>query len=260
MPPRCDPSTLSLLTLNLRSPSVQRAERLFGWLAKRPEDVLVLTETRASQGCATLARRFAAAGYAVTYQEPEQRGYGTMIASRKGGAPSSWAARVHYLPARAASIRIPTVAGELHVIGLYVPSRDRSEPKITRKQRFLAQCLDALQAAGDLLATTVLLGDLNVVEPDHQPRYRTFRQFEYEFYRELHQFGLVDAFRALHGGRVEHSWVGRTGDGYRYDHAFVATGLLPMLSHCAYVHQPRIGALSDHSALTLHLCQSAPSP
>jgi exodeoxyribonuclease III len=91
-------------------------------------------------------------------------------------------------------------------------------------------------------------------------RYRTFQPFEYEFYQQLPQYGLVDAFRALHNGRVEHSWVGRTGDGYRYDHAFVATGLLPMLKHCEYVHQPRLGALSDHSALTLRLCHAAPSP
>jgi exodeoxyribonuclease III len=255
MSPRRDPSALSLLTLNLRSPSLQRADRLFTWLIQRPEDVLVLTETRASKGCAALARRLAAAGYAVTYQEPEQRDYGTMIASRKGGAPSSWAGEIRYLPARAASITIPTVAGNLHIIGLYVPSRDRSEPKITRKQRFLKQCLNALQTADELLGTTVLLGDLNVVEPDHQPRYRTFQPFEYEFYRRMSQLGLVDAFRALHGPTVEHSWVGRTGDGYRYDHAFIAKPLLPALEHCAYVHQPRSAGLTDHSALALRLCQ-----
>jgi exodeoxyribonuclease-3 len=31
----------------------------------------------------------------------------------------------------------------------------------------------------------MFLGDLNVLEPDHQPRYKLFAPFEYEFYRQL---------------------------------------------------------------------------
>src|SRR6266851_2201845 len=49
---------LSLLTWNIGNPSSDRAQRQLEWLANRPEDVLVLTETKASAGCQLLADAF----------------------------------------------------------------------------------------------------------------------------------------------------------------------------------------------------------
>jgi exodeoxyribonuclease-3 len=255
-PPGPQPDTLGLLTFNIGNPSPQRAQRQLAWLATRPEDVLVLTETRASRGCQLLADRFTAAGYTVVFPQPEQGEYGTMIVARIASHPGIWASKVDYLPARAACITLP-IGDRLEVVGLYVPSRDASEAKIQRKRRFLECCMgafssDASQASsqrGDL----VLLGDLNIIEPDHQPPYRFFHSFEYAFYQRLQDLGLIDAFRHQHPDRVEHSWVGRTGDGYRYDHAFVTKALLDALDGCAYLHEPRRLRLSDHSALTLRL-------
>jgi exodeoxyribonuclease-3 len=262
-PPGPQPDTLGLLTLNIGNPSPERAERQLGWLATREEDVLVLTETRASRGCHLLADRFTAAGYTVAFPQPEQGEYGTMIVARVASQPGTWASRLDYLSARAASLTLPIGnAATVEVVGLYVPSRDASEAKVIRKRRFLDGCLDAL-AAGDAQADPagelVLLGDLNILEPDHQPHYPFFHPFEYAFYRRLADLGLVDAFRHLHPGLVEHSWVGRTGDGYRYDHAFLSKTLLDALDGCAYVHEPRSLRLSDHSALTLRLRVSRPA-
>ncbi len=48
-------SSLSVLTLNIANPSVERAQRQLEWLATRDEDVFVLTETKASDGCRLLA-------------------------------------------------------------------------------------------------------------------------------------------------------------------------------------------------------------
>jgi exodeoxyribonuclease-3 len=244
------PDSLGLLTFNIGNPSPERAERQLGWLATREEDVLVLTETRASRGCRLLADRFTAAGYTVVFPQPEPGEYGTMIIARIASQPGTWTSRLDYLPARGAGLALPIGNGaKLEVVGLYVPSRDASQAKVVRKRRFLEGCLDAFTASarqtdpggGEL----VLLGDLNLLEPDHQPHYPFFHPFEYAFYRRLADLGLVDAFRHLHPGQVEHSWVGRTGDGYRYDHAFVSKGLLDALDGCAYLHQPRHLRLSD---------------
>ncbi len=263
-PPSPQPDTLGLLTFNIGNPSPERAERQLGWLATREEDVLVLTETRASRGCQLLADRFTAAGYTVVFPQPEQGEYGTMIVARIASQPGTWASRLDYLPARAACITLLIGDGAaVEVVGLYVPSRDASDAKVERKRRFLEGCLGAFAASapqpdprsGDL----VLLGDLNIVEPDHQPHYSFFHPFEYAFYRGLAEFGLVDAFRHLHPGQVEHSWVGRTGDGYRYDHAFISKGLLDALDGCAYLHEPRSLRLTDHSALSLRLRVSRPA-
>jgi exodeoxyribonuclease III len=252
------PSSLALLTFNIGNPSTARAERQLAWLAGRDEHVLVLTETKASAGCELLADAFTAAGHTVTYSKPEPGEYGVMIISRVETLPDDFGDRLPYLPARAAATVLPTAVGPIRVIGAYVPSRDASPEKTQRKQQWLRACRAALIDAGDHVPT-VLLGDLNVLEPDHQPHYRFFAPFEYDFYQALHdQHGLVDAFRCLHPHAIEHSWVGRTGDGYRYDHAFCSRVLQDRIAGCDYIHTPRQGRLSDHSALTICLAVVPP--
>jgi exodeoxyribonuclease III len=252
-------SGLSLLTFNIGNPSEERARRQLAWLARRDEHVLVLTETKASAGCQFLADRFGAAGYHVTFPLPGPGEYGVMIISRVQARPDPFGDTVGYLPTRAAAIMIPSASGPLQIIGAYVPSRDAGLEKTERKQKWLAACRAAL-AARDPGLPAVFLGDLNILEPGHQPHYAFFVPFEYDFYRALvAEYGFVDTYRQLHPDAVEHSWVGRTGDGYRYDHAFCSADLGAAIADCAYLHQPRKDRLSDHSALTARL-NLEPSP
>lgn len=251
-----NPSGLSLLTFNIGNPSLERARHQLAWLADRPEQVLVLTGTKLSDGCRLLADAFGAAGYRVIHTWPEPGEYGAMIASRVEAVPDAFPDRVGYLPARAAAVVLPTPTGPLRLIGLYTPSRDASPVKTERKQKWLAACDTAL-AGGQQLAT-VLLGDLNILEPGHRPHYPFFAPFEYDFYRALvGEHHLVDAFRLLHPTADAYSWVGRTGDGYRYDHALCSASLRSRITDCHYVDEPRTIRLSDHSALTLTLAVPA---
>jgi len=246
-------SGLSLLTFNVGNPSEERARRQLGWLAGRDEHVLVLTETKASSGCQLLADAFAAAGYHVTFPVPEPGEYGVMIASRIQAQPDGFGDTIGYLPTRAAATTLPTPDGPVQIIGVYVPSRDAGLEKTERKQKWLAACMAAL-AARDPGLPAVFLGDLNILEPGHRPHYPFFAPFEYDFYRALNaEHGFVDTFRHLHPDAIEHSWVGRTGDGYRYDHAFCSVALAPAVADCRYVHEPRKDRLSDHSALSARL-------
>lgn len=252
-----NPPGLSLLTFNIGNPSPQRAQRQLAWLASRDEQVLVLTETKASSGCKLLADAFTAAGYTVCYPQPGPGEYGTMIITRVAATPDPFSDGIGYLAARAVAVALPAPDGPLRVIGLYVPSRDASTEKTERKRRWLACCDTAL--AGTTGTPTVLLGDLNILEPGHKPRYQFFASFEYDFYQALAgTHDLADAFRYLHPDEAEYSWVGRTGDGYRYDHAFCSRQLTGLVTSCQYVHQPRSDKLSDHSALTLNFDLAAP--
>ncbi|MGW4033325.1 endonuclease/exonuclease/phosphatase family protein [Streptomyces sp. NPDC004838] len=253
------PGTCDVLTFNLNNPSRQRAERQLAYLVARPESVLVLTETADSAGCTFLAERFTAAGYAVAFPRPEQRGErGVMIVSRLATRPAPFA--IGYLPHRAAAVTIDTDEGPLDVIGLYVPSRDASPEKKERKRRWLKECAAALPDGRT--GARIVLGDFNVLEPGHTPRYRFFAAFEYGFYEAFGEAGYVDAFRALHPTALEYSWVGKTGDGYRYDHAHVSAGLGSALRDCLYVNEPRTRAarLTDHSALAVRLALTAAAP
>jgi exodeoxyribonuclease-3 len=211
---------------------------------------LVLTETKASAGCRLLADAFTAAGWNVSFPVPRPGEYGVMIISRILAQPGDFGSEIGYLPTRATSVTLPAPAGPIEVIGAYVPSRDAGLEKTERKRKWLSACLAALTAR-DPSIPAVLLGDLNILEPGHQPHYPFFVPFEYDFYRALTaDHGLTDVFRHLHPDASEHSWVGRTGDGYRYDHAFCSAGLAPAIRTCQYLHEPRLDRLSDHSALT----------
>ena len=225
-----NPSGLSLLTFNIGNPSPERAQRQLAWLASRDEHVLVLTETKASAGCQLLAGAFSAAGYQVVYPEPGTGEYGTMIVTKVSAASDAFGDKVGYLPSRAAAVTLPVPVGPLRVIGLYVPSRDASVEKTERKRKWLAACDAALASVASEMPA-IVLGDLNILEPGHQPRYPFFAPFEYDFYQALAgTHGLTDAFRHMHPHDAEYSWVGRTGDGYRYDHAF-CSALSPRADH-----------------------------
>ena len=251
-------SGLSLLTFNIGNPSPERAQRQLAWLASRDEHVLVLTETKASAGCQLLAESFTAAGYLVIYPEPGSGEYGTMIISRISAAPDGFGDKIGYLPSRAAAMILPAPGGPLRVIGLYVPSRDASVEKTERKRKWLAAFDTALASVTDEMPA-IVAGDMNILEPAHQPRYPFFAPFEYDFYRALADtHGLTDAFRHLRPRDAEYSWVGRTGDGYRYDHAFCSHSLRDLITDCGYLHQPREQKLSDHSALTLRFNLAPP--
>lgn len=244
-------STCDVLTFNLNNPGRDRAERQLAYLTARPEPLLVLTETANSAGCALLEARFRAAGYSVTFPKPERGERGVMIVSRLATRPGP--ATAQYLPHRAVTVTVDTENGPLDVVGIYVPSRDATEVKKKRKREFLKEFRYGLPSGRNGLR--IVLGDFNVLERDHHPRYQFFQKFEYDFYDGFLEAGYLDAFRSFHPAALEYSWVGRTGDGYRYDHAHVSTRLAAWLHGCSYAHEPRTmpDRLTDHSALSVQL-------
>lgn len=243
-----DRNQLGLLTLNIGSPSVKRAERQLDWLAGRDEDVFVLTETRGTAGTQLIAERLTRAGWKVLCPALPDGERGVLVACRVRAQAASEAV-VSYLPGRVGAVTI-TGAG-VNVVGVYVPSRDESEAKVARKARFVTELSAGLQERAG--CPTVLLGDLNVLEPDHRPRYPFFRDWEYALYTELVGRGWIDAYRLHRDSPIEHSWVGPDDDGFRFDHVFVTKPLEHAVRSCAMLHETRHEGLTDHSALTLTL-------
>ena len=241
--------SLSVLTLNVCSPSVPRAERQLEWLGSRPEQVFVLTEVGTGAGSELLADRFRASGWATRSRPPSQGERGVLIASRL--APSEVEPISAYLPERIAQL---SVAG-LELIGVYAPSRDDSAARVARKRRFLAELLTVLGAREP--SAMVLIGDLNVVERSGRAVDRGFKEWEYELYDELPGLGWLDAYRALHPDRVEVSWADSEGRGHRFDHCMMTADLRSSLRRCEYLHETREHELSDHSAMVLELESAA---
>jgi exodeoxyribonuclease III len=235
---------LSVMTLNIANPSRARAEKQLDWLASRPEQILVLTETSANEGSRLVAERLGNAGWRVQYSVPPQGERGVMLATRVAGELATEELPI-YLPDRAATMLVSGV----QIIGVYAPSRDASVEKVARKRRFLAELLTLIgQRPG---GKQMVIGDLNIVEPGSRGVTGLFQDWEFEFYEELPSMQWADAFRQLHPDRGADSWVDPNGVGFRFDHCFLSAGLTERLVRCEYVHETRTDGLSDHSALSV---------
>lgn len=245
-------NNFSLLCWNIANPSIERAGKQAQWLRKRPEDVLILTEAKQSEGCIFLERYFQAYGYNVVFPKPEKKEFGVIIISKHPLGLSSFSNYINFIQSRVVSTKLNLSSEELEIIGVYVPSRNSSPEKIEKKKRFLKNLSKALETA-PRPSGRIFCGDLNILEPNHIPHYPFFEEWEYDFYRSMAKYQLKDAFRHFHPLIQEYSWMGRTGDGYRYDHCFVSENILPFIKKCYYFHEPREIKLSDHSALICEL-------
>lgn len=241
---------ISIFCWNIANPSLERAIKQGKWLRKRSEDIFVLTEAKNSQGCLFLQHYFKKHNYYVLFPEMEKGEYGVMVLSKY--PLSGYQLSLDFSSPRAVAATFSLLKKQIKIIGLYVPSRDASIKKIERKRMFLENLLPSLEESNED-DFRIVCGDFNILEPNHIPRYSFFKKWEYDFYQKLSSYHLSDAWRFLNSASQEYSWVGKTGDGYRYDHCFVSNSLLSSLNKSFYLHGPRKQRLSDHSALITKL-------
>lgn len=239
---------VSVFCWNISNPSLERAKKQAEWLIKRQENILVLTELKRSEGCLFLENFFISRGYNVIFPKPIDNDYAVMIASKLPIESTIFSKKMKFLNSRLASVEIDILNKKIEIISVYVPSRNASEQKILRKKLFLEKLLFVLKN-NDYKGERIFCGDLNILEPNHIPHYSFFKKWEYDFYSNLKNHNLIDAFRHLNPLKKDYSWIGRTGDGYRYDHCFVSSNLSKSLSKSYYLHNPRVNKLSDHAAI-----------
>jgi exodeoxyribonuclease-3 len=243
---------LSILTVNIGAASRERAEDMLRWLSGRPEDVFILTETSTGTGTAYLLDRFRQACYAVVHTPDASGDRGAALVSRTAISETLVMAGVS-LPGRVAAAVLDT-SPAVAVLGMYVPSRDRSADKTEKKQAFVASLLAALDELPEGLRNRLVVGgDYNVIARTHQPLHPGFLPFEFGLLETLEAHGLVDAHERCSPGAQPYSWIGRTGDGYRYDYFHVGRELAERITSCAYLHETRDQRLTDHAAVALEL-------
>lgn len=244
---------LSVLTLNVQAAALPRAQRLLAWLNAREDTLIILTETSNGPGTAHLLGQCRAAGLYVAHTPSPDGDRGCVIISRLPATARPDLLAGISLPGRAAIATLDTDPA-VTVLGLYVPSSDRAPDKVAKKRFFLTSVLDGLCKLSDSQRAHLIVGgDYNVVSRHHQPRYLGFLPFEYDFLDALDRLGLVDAHQRLHPGVQAYSWIGRGGNGYRFDYLHIGAALTPYLARCDYLHQPRDQKLSDHAAVAATL-------
>ncbi|GAB1639652.1 endonuclease/exonuclease/phosphatase family protein [Krasilnikovia sp. MM14-A1259] len=244
---------LSVLTLNVQAAALPRARRLLAWLDARDDGLLILTETSNGPGTGHLLDQCRAAGLHVAHRPSADGDRGCAIVSRIPARTRTDLLTGVTLPGRAVTVTVDTDPA-VTVVGLYVPSSDRAPHKVEKKRAFLASVLDALTGLDEQQRAHLIIGgDYNVIGRDHQPRYPGFLPFEYAFLDTLAQLGLADPHQRLRPGVQAHSWIGRGGNGYRFDYLHIGAALTDRVTYCAYLHEPREQGLSDHAALAATL-------
>jgi exodeoxyribonuclease-3 len=244
---------LSILTINVGAAAITRAGDMLRWLAARPEDVFLLTETSNGTGTAYVLERFRRAGFAVVHTPDPNGDRGTALVSRVRVARRLSGLSGITIPGRVAAAVLATEPA-VAVVGVYVPSRDRSTDKTEKKQAFVESFLAALgKLPLDTLDRLIVGGDYNVIARTHRPLHPGFLPFEFGLLEQLAAHGLVDAHEQCAPGEQPYSWIGRTGDGYRYDYFHVGKELAGHIASCAYLHETREQRLTDHAAVTLTL-------
>jgi exodeoxyribonuclease-3 len=215
---------------------------------RRRDDVIVLTETSAGAGTLLLHEGLEERGYAVI-ATPPANDRGVLIASRLPVRERICATFDVTLPWRIAAIRL-TTEPSVTVLGIYVPSRDRSPAKVARKQKLILSFLKSLAGLPPKTRRNlVIAGDYNVVSRRHVPPRRSFFPYEYEMHETLEELGFVSSHEIVRKRKHPHSWIGRTGEGYLYDYIHVGEALQSRLHLCRYVDDTRARRLSDHLAV-----------
>ncbi|MGO9296485.1 MAG: endonuclease/exonuclease/phosphatase family protein [Streptosporangiaceae bacterium] len=251
--------TIRLMLFNAQHAAPGRARRQAAWIAAQQDaDLVVITEVGAGPGGQALIEALGEHGYSpVLASETAAPDYRAILGSRGPALtpiPTEIGVLAHRGPAAAVAVGGHTVG----LLGLYVPSRGPKRRRNENKRAFQDAVATALPGfLAQFSGSAIVAGDLNVVEPGHQPHLPVFGAWEYAFYRSFGDAGMIDAYRASHPDTSEHSWFGRSGNGYRIDHIFVSRQHEAQVRCCRYLQAPRQLGLTDHAAMTLTL---APAP
>lgn len=214
--------------------------------------MLVLTETSGGAGSAFLAERLEDLGYTVVWRQPAGD-RGVMLATRLPVRAQLCTALDVTLPWRIAGVRLagdPSVA----ILGVYVPSRERSPRNVEKKTRFIDSFLTSLERLAPATRNRlVIAGDYNAVSRRHEPQRQGFIACEYLLHEELERLGFTAGHELSNQRSHPYSWIGRTGDGYLYDYFHLGKSLQGRLRSCRYLHAPRQRRFSDHAAVSLAL-------
>lgn len=246
---------LKIISINISNPSLNRAKQQCTWLSEKNYDIIILSEVKNSEGCNYIEKFFkdgcaGKAKYSVTFPKSIHNERGVMIISKyKPIKISSIFNRDDILYNRYVECKFEIRKRTFNLIGIYVPSRDRSEKKILKKETFINCVITKLKSLPD--QNYILTGDLNILDKMHTPHYSTFFRWEYDFYDSILDSRFTDSFISCNPKLCDYSWVGRTGNGYRYDYFFVSQDWNCKVINCTFIHETREIKLTDHSAIEL---------
>ena len=235
---------LALCALNVNSPSRERAQGIADWLIASRGDALILTEMQPSDGCRLIMGCLEAEGYTVI-RSPGWQDSRHCAVIATAGVEARRVGALTFDP-RVIAADLAVGSDPIRLVAIYGPTNGMSSDSSLRRAAIQRRILGQLAAVRQ--PRMVVAGDLNVVEPGHQPHLDAFEDHDYAFYTGLLALGLADAYRAFCPDGADHSWISDRFGSQRLDHMLISQAAGRILS-CGYDHAPRLRRLSDHAAL-----------
>ncbi|WP_346888876.1 endonuclease/exonuclease/phosphatase family protein [Clostridium sp. UBA1056] len=242
---------IKILFWNIQNPSYERAKKQLEWMYSLNVDVFILTEVKLSNGFYYIKTELEQLGYEIVFNRSEE--YFTVIAIREIKFIQKEFS-INVKSQRIAMIEMDTFVGKVTLIGAYIPANGFEFNKIKAKNEFQEKFLDNIvKLMKDNLNNSefIIGGDLNILEPGHNPNYPEFIKWNY-FYEGLTKLNLNDAFRVLNPLMSGYTWNQRN-EPQRLDYIFITNKIITYVEECIYIDKPREEKLSDHSAQLLIL-------
>jgi exodeoxyribonuclease III len=237
---------LRVCALNVNGPSPARGQRLLDWLLATRCNTLVLTELQPAGGGQAILAGLEAEGFRLTCTAGWKGcRYATAVATR--GLDVAAVEPAAFDP-RIIAVDLTIGGRTVRMVGVYAPTNGMTADSSTRRRDFQQRLLQHLTAISR--PALCVIGDLNVIEPDHRPALPGFEAHDYAFYAGLLDLGLLDAYRTLQPQGGDHSWISARFGSQRLDHALISQAA-GTIRECVYDHGPRQKQLSDHAAMLL---------
>lgn len=241
-----------IMTLNLQSSSMQRLVCQIDWIVEKDPDIVVITEVKFNDKLEYIEGRLGYYGYHCFYDGDNDGVFRTIIASRIEGTNYAESNDSLTFDPRVEAVTCKYYGIDLCVVGLYAPTNGQSYQQVKDKRKFHRRFVtELMRFSTESDASLLLLGDFNLLEPCHVPRYQEFEKW-FDEYECLVELGYKDVFRLFEPHANEYSWT-RGHLSQRLDHAFARGQIESKIESVFYDHYPRENRLSDHSALILKL-------
>ena len=216
--------------LNIGNPSLERAKVQVEWLLEQKKDILVLTEYKKGNGGLLIQKKLLEEGYKVFENLKTSKEYGVLIAIKNIKA-NELKINISNLPERVIYIK----SDKISLMGIYVPANDKN--KEIRKRPFIEELLLNIKK----FKPSIICGDFNTISRTHIPKYKTFKEWEYLFMDQILELGYKEKSKDN-----DYSWIGRTGNTYKYDYIFINKEI-KIIDSISYNEETIKLKLTDHS-------------
>lgn len=246
-----DNTKLKILLWNIQNPSVERARSQIEWIIKMNPDILILTEVKDSNGFNMIRSQLDSYGFKFIYNKSNL--YLTAIAIKNINYKEKEIS-LGLEQQRVRFVELDTFMGRVGLIGAYVPTNSRKPEGLLIKKQFQDSFITEVKNIlinKDENLKLIIAGDINILEPNHYPKYPQFDRWYY-FYNFFVQSGLIDIFKFLNPNKNVYSWEGQ-GQSQRLDYIFISRDIVKYVVTSEYIHFPRANRLSDHSAVMVVL-------